>query len=88
MGGGGMLEGKPLEELGGRVMRVMQALDLAAEFLARGEPIPDAATKAMAKPVIPGWLYRLAGGRGWRRQAKAYGMRRSLGRKPYAKTGA
>lgn len=81
--GEGMVHGVPLNELDGRVTPLKKALDLAAEALAQGEPIPDEAQKLWAKPFIPGWIYRLVGVYGWRQQAKQYGMERNLKRQPY-----
>jgi multimeric flavodoxin WrbA len=81
--GEGMIHGTPLNELDGRVTRVKKALDLAAEALAQGQPIPEEAQEFLAKPFIPGWMYRLVGVYGWRQQAKQYGMERNLKRQPY-----
>ena len=84
MGAGeGMIHGTPLNELDGRVVPLKKALDLAAEALAQGQPIPQEAQKLLAKPFIPGWMYRWMGIFGWRQQAKQYGMERSLRRQPY-----
>ena len=40
-----------------RTIRIRQSLELAAEALAQGQPIPQAARDIMAKPVIPHWVY-------------------------------
>jgi hypothetical protein len=82
--GEGMVHGTPLHELDGRVIPLKKALDLAAETLAKGQPIPEEAQRLLAKPFIPPWLYRWMGVYGWRRQAKQYGMERNLKRQPYA----
>ena len=81
--GEGMIHGMPLNELDGRVIPLKKALDLAAEALAQGRAIPEAARKLLSKPFIPAWLYRWMGVYGWRQQAKPYGMQRSLKRQPY-----
>jgi multimeric flavodoxin WrbA len=81
--GEGMIHGTPLNELDGRVTLVKKALDLAAEALSQGHPIPEESQKLLAKPFIPGWLYRLVGVYGWRQQAKQYGMEGNLKRQPY-----
>jgi multimeric flavodoxin WrbA len=81
--GEGMVHGMPLHELDGRVTPLKKALDLAANALAQGGPIPEEAQTLWAKPFIPGWLYRLMGVYGWRQQAKKYGMERNLKRQPY-----
>ena len=84
-GGEGIGEsGTPLSERGGRVAPLKKPLSLAAEALAQGQAIPRAAQDLLAKPVVPYWLYRLAGGHRWRRGAKKYGVRKSLRRQPYS----
>jgi multimeric flavodoxin WrbA len=81
--GQGMVQGLPLSELDGRVIPLKKALDLAAEALAQGLAIPEEAQALLAKPFIPGWLYRWMGAFGWRQQAKHYGAEKSLKRQPY-----
>jgi multimeric flavodoxin WrbA len=84
-GGEGIGEsGTPLSEMGGRVAPLKKPLILAAEALAQGQAIPRTAQDLLAKPVIPHWLYRLAGGHRWRRGAKKYGVKKSLRRRPYS----
>lgn len=88
LGGGQMLNGKPLAEAGGMTIRIRQALDLAAEGLAKGQAIPDQAKELMARPIIPHWVYRLTAGLGWIQSAKGYGALTLLRRRPYlAKAG-
>jgi hypothetical protein len=82
-GGEGMVHGASLAELGGRAIPLRQSLDLAAEALLAGDPIPQAAQALIEKPFIPSWLYRIFGGYGWRQQAKRWGMQRELMRRPY-----
>ena len=82
--GEGMVHGMPLNELDGRVLPLKNALDLAAESLVQGMAIPSEAQALLAKPFIPGWLYRAMGVYGWRQQAKEYGMEKYLKRQPYA----
>jgi multimeric flavodoxin WrbA len=82
--GEGMVHGTPLNEMDGRVISLKKALDLAAEALAQGEAIPQAAQDFIAKPFIPAWLYRLSGVHGWKQQAKRWGAEKLLKRQPYA----
>jgi multimeric flavodoxin WrbA len=84
-GGEGLVHGAALASLGGRAGNVTRSLDLAADALARGEPISDAARELMARPFVPPWLYRAVGGLGWRLQARRWGAARSMGRRPYAR---
>ena len=81
--GEGMVHGVPLDEMDGRVHALKKALDLAAESLAEGKAIPKAAQDLLDKPFIPGWLYRLIGGFGWKQQAKKYGAEKDLRRQSY-----
>jgi multimeric flavodoxin WrbA len=81
--GEGMVHGMPLNEMDGRVIPLKNALGLAAEALARGIAIPQEAQALLAKPFIPGWLYRLMGIYGWRQQARQYHVEKSLKRRPY-----
>ena len=82
-GGEGLVHGAPLETLDGRAIPLKKSLEMAAEALASGEPIPPAAGELLAKPVIPAWIYRLLGGYGWKQQAKRYGVQRQMKRRPY-----
>ena len=82
-GGEGIVNGVPLAELDGRAVLLKKALDLAAQALLAGEPIPQAAVDLLARPVIPGWLYRMNGVYGWRQQAKQYAAVKILKRQPY-----
>jgi hypothetical protein len=84
LGGGGFVDGRPLEKLGGMARSIKKALDLAAAALAQGQPIPEEAISLMAKPVMPAWLYVLGGNMGWRSQAKRHGVRNQLDARPYA----
>jgi len=83
LGAGEAVNGASLVELGGQTIRMRQALELAAEALAQGQAIPQAARNGLAKPVIPNWLYRLTGWLRWNRWAKRYGSHKLLKRQPY-----
>lgn len=84
--GEGIVHGAPLNELDGRAIPLKNALNLAAESLARGRPIPPAAQKFLARPLIPAWLYRFVGTFGWRQQAKRWGMEGRLNHRAYARS--
>ena len=81
--GEGMVHGMPLNEMDGRVLQLKKALDLAAEALAQGSTIPDGAQVLLAKPFIPGWLYRGMGAFGWRQQDQKFGAEKNMKRQPY-----
>ena len=70
MGGGGMISGHPLTELGGAVRNQTKALGIAADALANGDPIPDSTVVSMSKLGYPRWIYIWMGNRGWKQQAK------------------
>jgi hypothetical protein len=52
--------------------------------VAEGHSIAPTARDLLAKPAVPGWVYRLLGSHGWKQQAKKYGMEKNLKRRPYA----
>jgi multimeric flavodoxin WrbA len=81
--GEGIVHGTPLNELDGRAIPIRHSLDLAAEALANGQPIPQSVCDLLAKPIIPNWMYTLMGRFGWRQQAKQYGMQKVIKRQPY-----
>ena len=82
-GGEGLVHGVPLNEMDGRAIPLKKALDLAAETLAQGQSIPQAAQDLLGKPVIPNWMYKMFGGYGWKQQAKQYSVQKELKRQPY-----
>jgi hypothetical protein len=87
IGAGGIVGEQNLAEAGGRVHHIRTALDMAAEAIARNEEIPKEAIEAASKLPIPVWLYRSIGNTGWKRRAKANGLRMTdLYAKPYAET--
>ncbi|HET6495864.1 MAG TPA: NAD(P)H-dependent oxidoreductase [Thermoleophilia bacterium] len=83
MGGGGMIGGRPLAELGGQVRHQARALELTAEALLDEGQVPDEAVVSMGKLPIPGFVYRKMGDMGWRGQAKASGARARLAAQPF-----
>lgn len=83
LGGGQGIDGAPLADAGGMAILPRKSLELAAEALAQGRAIPQAAQDLMAKSVIPPWAYRLLGGLGWLQRAKQYGAIRLLWQQPY-----
>jgi hypothetical protein len=82
-GGEGLVHGAALSEMDGRAIPLKKSLDMAALALAHGESIPQAAVDLLARPVIPAWLYRLAGGFGWKQMARRYGAQKQIRRQPY-----
>jgi hypothetical protein len=69
-GGGGMIAGKPLSEFRFSIRNKTKALEIAAEALAHGNPIPEKAVALMGKLGITRSLYVFIGNKGWKSQAK------------------
>jgi len=84
--GEGLVRGADLKMAGGPAIPIKKSLEMAAQALAQGDGIPQAAAGLLARPVIPAWLYRLIGGFGWDQQAKGYGVAKLMKRKTYAQT--
>ena len=78
MGGGGIIEGLPLAEIGGRVRNQRKALELAANALSQGDPIPEEALILMSKLVIPRRFYLWMANRSWKGEAKKNGAENKL----------
>lgn len=81
---GGMVGGQPLRKLQRRMRSAVKALDLTAEALAAGRPVPEEAVQLMAKPPIPKIGYRFMANWGWRSQFKKQGRGGSLKDQPFA----
>lgn len=84
LGGGGVLNGQSPDQAGGKARRIMQSLNLAADALAQGQPVPEAAVGLMARPIIPAGLYMLMGDIGWVQQAWQNDVLWKLGNRPFA----
>jgi multimeric flavodoxin WrbA len=83
LGSGGAINGRSLKIAGGMVNNVKRSLELAAEALARGVPIPDEAVELMAKPMMSSWIYTRMGDWGWKKMAKKRGIKNRLHERPY-----
>ncbi len=75
--------GRPLEQAGGLARNLRRALDVAAEALAAGRPIPDGAARIAAKPSLPPFLFIRAGNYLIRKNLKKAGLK-DYGARPYA----
>ena len=85
LGGGGAVEGRRIEQAGGMVRHVRQALDLAAAALADGHAIPHEAGELFARPLMPSGFYRLAANVGFIVQAWKSGVLSRLRARPYGR---
>jgi len=83
LGGGGAIDGKPLDKAGSMARNVRRALDLTGEALAAGQHIPGEAVDLMAKPLMPTWLYTGIGSIGWWFQMRKRGTGGKLRDRPY-----
>jgi hypothetical protein len=83
MGGGGMIAGRPLDELGSIVRNQKKALEIAADALSQGEAIPEKAVALISKIGIPKWLYIWVGNRGWKQEAKHQIATKEIYNKPF-----
>ena len=84
MGGGGLIDGRPLGARGGLLRSVTRALDLSAAELAEGRPVPAEAVGLMSKPAFPAFAYRFVANRGWRAELKKRGAATPLDARPFA----
>lgn len=83
LGGGGMVNGFPLAEGGGKTLRMRQSLELAAEGLVQRSAIPPEARDGLAKPIVPSWVYWLMSWQRWNQDARNFGAKKLLKRQPY-----
>ncbi|MFX1574468.1 MAG: NAD(P)H-dependent oxidoreductase [Promethearchaeota archaeon] len=84
LGGGGAINGAPLQEKGGMVRNVIKGLDIIAHALKDGKDIPQEAIDLFSKKFIPSALYKMFGNLGWKIQARRYGVRKKLKNKQYS----
>lgn len=80
---GGMLNGQPMSKMKHMMRSAVAALDLTAEALAAGDPIPDEAVRLMAKPGFPRTAYRFTANWGWRSQVKKAAEGTPVDAQPY-----
>jgi NADPH-dependent FMN reductase len=85
LGGGGVINGKRLQDLGWLSRHVRRSLDLAAHALIAGRPLPAEAEALMAQPVLPDRLYTMFAAFGWFRDAWRHGTLGDLGAKPFTR---
>lgn len=83
LGMGEMIGGGRLQQRGGFVRHVMQALDLCAERLAQGLTIPSEAVELIARPFMPAWFYRMLGNRFWMQRYRRESQGDKIDATPY-----
>ena len=85
VGGGAAIGGRPMEDSGGMTIKLRKALDLAAEPIGKGEPVPREIEEQVAQQLYPAWITTTFGGTGWRHQARKNKVYGSLKARPYEK---
>src|SRR5512137_2766360 len=83
LGGGGAINGVPLEQTGGMTIKLRQALDTAARAIAACEPFSPDLSQRLEIPLSPKWITTLFGGFLWRRRAKREGVKGPMNARPY-----
>ena len=83
LGGGEIIHGTPLGQVGSVGRRVRQALDETAASLLSGGDVPAGAVKMMAKPLVPTQMYTILGNFGWRQKARKNRVGDHLGDTPF-----
>lgn len=83
LGGGEAIAGEQLQKAGGKARFVRRSLELTADAIAAGRPVPREAVELMARPFIPKWMYIFFGGMGWRVKAMRNQAMRRINDRPY-----
>ncbi|MFP4476873.1 MAG: NAD(P)H-dependent oxidoreductase [Desulfatibacillaceae bacterium] len=82
LGGGEAIRGRSLYSAWWLTINVRRALNLAAEALVRGRPLPEKAGELFSRPLVPKQLYLWLGGIRWARDARVQGGRGKLDDRP------
>ena len=87
--GGDVVDGKSIKDLGNSARGIKRSLDLTADAIAEGRPVPEEASELMQQPVIPTFLPAFIVARmenaGFKKQAKENGIVNLLMDRPYEK---
>lgn len=78
MGAGEILHGKPLSSARLLMRAQIRALSMAAADLAAGRGISPEASRHMARPLVPAFLFRWIAPFKWLLQARPYGISRQM----------
>jgi hypothetical protein len=82
---GAVINGKPLGNAGFAARNARKALEIAAEALARGGPVPSGAGKLADKPLVPTWMFLLNANRSWKYQVKDPAIWKEIEKRPFRK---
>jgi hypothetical protein len=83
IGGGGAINGRPLEGIGSMVRFIIAGLDITAQAIGEGKEIPQEAIEIVSKPYMPRYFYIHGGNVGWRIQTRKYSEGKKVKNKPY-----
>jgi hypothetical protein len=83
VGGGGVINGRPLSEVGRPVEGLRQGLREMADAVAEHRPVPETARAAASRALLEPRLYRWLGSLGWVVEAAKAGSLFRLGAQPY-----
>ena len=76
IGAGGIIGGMPLERIKHRSKRLIKALDLTIQSLDQTQTISSEAKQLLSKPIFSKTLYNIFANKGWKIQAKKYGVKK------------
>ncbi len=82
-GGGGIVSGVSLDQLGGRGRNVRNALELLADSVIKEERVPERAVQVISKLGIPKKLYIMFAEKNWKKMAQSHGVLDRLDATPY-----
>ena len=85
VGGGSILEGRTLEESGGRAKNLRAGLALLAVSISLGGGLSKQARDLIGRPLVPKFLYVYFGNKMWRKTARSNGVADRLYDRPLAK---
>ncbi|GEM_PF-3003610 len=77
-----IIGGQDLDSVGPTVRKLRRALDLTAQAIAAGDPVPDQAKRTAERPLAPTWLFLPLANWVIRREAKRTGTR-NIDARPY-----
>ncbi|MCF2138461.1 MAG: NAD(P)H-dependent oxidoreductase [Candidatus Lokiarchaeota archaeon] len=84
IGMGGFISGRNINHLGAPVKKLTQSLKIAAEYINKGEEIPENILRAVSLPLMPKKMYTSIGNLGWKKMAKNFKMKKHLKDRPYS----
>lgn len=82
-GGGGIIGGMPLHEIGGRGRNAKQAMDLLVQSLLKGEDVTTETIDQIKRQMIPKRAYIVFAQSGWKQMSKRNGVAKLLDARPY-----